>query len=528
MKNYRTAFIVTALVAVLLAAALAFVGWRSVTQRSSAAGALSPPEESSAPVAPGGETTAPSTSTPEVQHTPLPPVQLSPQRLQSIGVTTSKVELKSVANEIRAVGNVAVDERLQAYVQLRFSGWIQKVFADTTYQYIRKGQPLLTIYSPDLVTTEQEYLLARKNNDLLAASTVPGVAAGANSLLDAAAERLKQWGIPAREIHHLDTTGQVRHDLEIDSPVTGYITQRNALPDMYVQPDTRLYTVADLSTVWVMAEIFQTEMAQIRVDDSASVTSDAYPGRTFSGRVNFIYPEVDMTTRTVKVRLAFANPGLKLTPGMFVNVSLKFPLGRQLVIPASGVFQSGTRSIAFVDRGEGYLEPRDVTLGPRAGDEFIVLKGLQAGERIVTSANFLIDSESQLQAALGSFVPPPPGAGEAAAMNGPNVPQANIEFSTVPSPPAKGSNAVRVKLSAADGSGITGAQVAVTFSMPAMPEMGMPAKRITATLAGKGGGEYEGPAQLPSGGTWQVTIVAQKSGQTLASKQMSVNAEGGM
>jgi Cu(I)/Ag(I) efflux system membrane fusion protein len=520
MKNYRNAFISTLVIAVLLAAGLAFVGWRYVLHRTPAAPAAAAP---SAPM-PGMNNEAAAEAPSAPKETQLVPVQLSPQRLQSIGITSAPVEIKPLSNQVRAVGNVAVDERRQAYVQTRFSGWIQRVYADTTYQFVRKGQPLFTIYSPDLVTTEQEYLLAKQNRKLLSQSTVPGVAQGADSLLTAAEERLRQWNIPQREIQHLETTGQVRHELEIDSPVSGYVTERNALPNLYVQPATRLYTVADLSTVWVFAEIFQSDMGQIKVGDSASVTSDAYPGRMFHGRVDFIYPEVDMATRTVKVRLVFSNPSLKLTPGMFVNVDMKIPLGRQLAIPATGVFHTGTRNVVFVDHGQGYLEPRDVTLGPRAGDEYAVLKGLQPGERVVTSANFLVDSESQLQAALGAFAPPPPSAGGA---NQGNAPQAEAEFSTSPSPPAKGKNTFRVKLTE-NSAPVAGAQVTVTFFMPAMPAMGMSALRLAVKLGDQGGGLYEGSGELPSGGTWQVTIVALKGGQTLARKQFTLNAEGGM
>jgi RND family efflux transporter MFP subunit len=523
MNNYRNAFISTLVIAVLLAGGLVFVGWRYVLHRAPAPPAAAPP--AAAIPGMGGEPGVRATSPPK--ETPLVPVQLSPQRLQSIGVTSAPVEIKPLSNEVRAVGNVAVDERLQAYVQTRFSGWIQKVFVDTTYQFVRKGRPLFTIYSPDLVTTEQEYLLARKNRDLLAQSTVPGVAQGADSLLAAAQERLQQWGVPQREIEHLEATGEVRHELEIDSPVSGYVTERNALPNLYVQPATRLYTVADLSTVWVFAEIFQSDMGQIKIGDSATVTSDAYPGRTFNGRVDFIYPEVDMATRTVKVRLVFSNPGLKLTPGMFVNVDMKILLGRQLAIPATGVFHTGTRNVVFVDHGQGYLEPRDVTLGPRAGDEYAVLEGLKPGERVVTSANFLVDSESQLQAALGAFAPPPPSAGAGADMNQGNALQPKVEFSTSPSPPAKGKNAFRVKLTE-NGGPVAGAEVTVTFFMPAMPAMGMSAQRAAVKLGDQGGGLYEGSGELPSGGTWQVTIVALKGGQTLARKQFTVNAEGGM
>jgi len=214
---------------------------------------------------------------------------------------------------------------------------------------------------------------------------------------------------------------------------------------------------------------------------------------------------------------------------MFVNVTLQVPLGNQLVIPVSGVLQSGARQIVFVDRGAGYLEPRDVQLGPQAGDQYIVLKGLKAGERIVTSANFLVDSESQLQAAIGSFVPPPPGAGAAAAMNGPAAATtAQIEFSTEPPTARKGSNLYRVKLAAADGSPVTGAQVSVRSYMPAMPQMGMAAMNVLTPLSEKGGGNYQGQVNLDSGGTWQLTVTAVKNGAVLATKQLSVNAEGGM
>ncbi len=522
MRDYRNAFRITLTAAALLAAGLLFVGWRYVLHHGAPTAATASASTEANASAAGSESGAQPGAPPA--HTPLAPLQLSPQRLQSIGVTSAPVEVKPLFNDIRAVGNVAVDERLKAYVQTRYSGWIQKVYANSTYQYVHKGQPLFTIYSPELVTTEQEYLLARKNHHLLEASTVPGVASGANSLLSSAQDRLKQWNVPQREIARLESTGQVRRDLEVDSPVSGYITEYNALPNLYVQPATRLYTIADLSTVWVYAEVFQSDISQIHRGDPATITTDAYPGRTFWGRVDFIYPNVNMDTRTIKVRLVFRNPGLKLTPGMFVNVDLKISLGRHLAIPVTGVFHTGTRNIVFIDHGGGYLAPRDVTLGPRAGDDYSVLKGLKPGEQIVTSANFLIDSESQLQAALGSFAAPPP----APAASGQAAAQAHIEFTTSPSPPNKGTNVVRVKLTGADGSPVTGAQVKVRFFMPAMPAMGMAAMQSVFTLADQGGGFYEGRGQLQSGGTWQVTIFAMKNGKTVATKQLSVNAEGGM
>ncbi len=523
MKNYRRAFLVAVGLNVLLAAGLGYLWWSSHRPSNMAAQPQMAARESAAETTRQKAANTPSTP----PETPLAPVQLTPQRMQSIGVQTGTVEIRDVADEIRTVGSVEVDETKLAYVQLRFPGWIQKVFADATYQYIRKGQPLFAIYSPDLVTTEREYLLAKQNRDELAHSSVPGVTGGANSLLSATSERLKQWQVPDREIANLESTGAVRQELEVDSPVTGYITERNALPNMYVQPETKLYTVANLSTVWVYAEVFQSDTGRLAVGQPAAVTTDAYPGQTFFGRIDYLWPQVDMNTRTQRVRLVFSNPALKLKPGMFVNVQLKIPMGRHLAIPASGVLEAGMRQIAFVDHGGGYLEPRPLQLGQRVGDDFIVEKGLKAGEKIVTSANFLIDSDSQLEAALGSFAPPPPGAGATGGTTT-QAPQANIEFSTAPSPPHKGGNTFRVKLTDRSGAPITGAQVSVTFFMPAMPAMGMAAMRMVSNLAEKGAGQYEGSGNLGSGGTWQVSIVAQKNGQTVASKQLTMSATGGM
>jgi len=520
MKTYRTGFLLALLGNAVLAVIL--VGsWLHSHSAKPMADAQTKQANSSALNSMATSMAPPPAST----EAALVPVQISPQRLQSIGVKTGKVERKLIADEIRTTGNVAIDERRVAYVQVRFSGYIQKVFADAAYQYVHTGQPLFTVYSPDLVATEREYLVAKQNQQQVAQSTVQGVASSAASLLDAAAERLKQWGVSQKELARLESSAQVQQELEVDSPVSGYITERNALPRVAVQPEMRLYTIADLSTVWVQAQVFQSDLERIKVGAPATLTVNSSPGRMFVGRVDFIYPQVDMDTRTAKVRVVFSNPRLQLKPGMFVNVSLRIPMGSQLVIPASGVLQSGTREIAFVERSDGYFEPREVQLGSRVGDDFIVLKGLKAGEQIVTSANFLIDSESQLQAALGSFVPPPPGAGAASAMN---APEATVELSSDPIPPHKGSNLFRVKLTNANGAPISGAEVSVTFFMPAMPAMGMAAMRIPCTLSDKGNGLYEGSGQLDSGGTWQVTILAKKNGQLIATKQLSLSATGGM
>lgn len=473
---------------------------------------------------PASDTAKYSSSMPGVKDTTLVPVQLTSERMQSIGVKTGTVEYKQLSDDIRATGTVDIDERLLSYVQVRFPGYIRQVFANATYQYVHKGEPLFTVYSPDLVATQQEYLLAQQNQKVLQSSSVDGVASGAATLSTAAEQRLEQWDVPASEITKLKETGKPVTDLTIYSPVSGYITERNALPNLYVEPSTRLYTVADLSQVWINAQIFQDDIGRLKPGDAAVITVDSYPGRNFIGRIEEVLPQVDMATRTVRVRLAIANPGLKLKPGMFVNVGLKTNLGRQLVVPASAVFQSGTRQLVFMNHGNGNLEPKEVSVGQRVGDDFVVLNGLQAHQSIVTSANFLIDSESQLQAAAGSFAPPPPGAGS----NVPSAAQVNVDFTTDPNPPNRGNNTFRVRLIGSGNTPVTGASVTVTFYMAAMPAMGMAAMNTSATLTEKGNGLYEGIGSLGSGGTWQVTITVQKSRQTIATKQLRVNATGGM
>ena len=480
---------------------------------------------------------APANASASSAASPLAPVQLTPQRLQEIGVTTATVVMKDLSDNLNVPGNVDIDEEKLAYVQTRFPGWIQDVYANATYQFVHKGERLFTVYSPDLVSSEQEYLLARQNQKAFMTQRHAALAnspAGTDSmaaqeggwLLQAAEERLRQFGVPAEALDELEKTGKVERNIAIESPASGYITERNALPNAYVQPETRLYTIADLSTIWVYANVFQDVVGQLRPGDSAQVTVDAYPGRNFNGRVDQILPQVDAATRTVKVRLVFHNPGVLLKPGMYVNVNMRVPLGRRLVIPASAVLESGQQAIAFVDRGQGYLEPRVIQAGPQIDDSVIVLSGLKTGEKVVSSANFLVDSEAQLQAALNGFAPPPAPPSSGAASSA--AAQINIDLRTQPDPPRKGANTLHAVLRGADGKPVTGVRVTVTFFIPAMPDMGMAAERAVAELAEKGSGTYEGSLALPAGGTWQVTVVVKQGEQVLATKHYSLDAAGGM
>ena len=406
----------------------------------------------------------------------------------------------------------------------RFPGWIQDVEANATYQYVRKGQRLFTMYSPDIVSSEQEYLLARQSKSAFSQDAHGMGTQDDGWMLKAAEERLQQFGVPAQAIADLEQTGKVQRNIAVESPASGFIIERDALPNEYVQPETKLYTIADLSTVWVYANVFQNDVGKLRPGDQAQVTVDAYPGRHFNGRIDQILPQVDMTTRTVRVRLVFSNPGVVLKPGMYVNVAISVRLGRRLVIPASAVLETGTRAVAFVDHGNGSLEPRTVEIGPQLDDSVVVLSGLKAGEKVVSSANFLVDSEAQLQAAMGAYAPAAPQTAVSSAA----ATQIQVDLNTEPSPPRKGANTVRVKVTGPDGKPVPGAQVTATFFMPAMPAMGMAAERDAATLSDKGSGFYEGAIQLSTGGTWQVTVTVERGGQTMGTKQLSVSAMGGM
>jgi len=459
----------------------------------------------------------------------LAPLQITPERRQLIGLKFATVARREISDRLETTGNIETDERLQGYVQTRFAGWIEQVFANSTYLYVRRGQPLFTIYSPDLVSTEHEYLLAIEARKRVKNSSVDDVTADASSLVDSAAERLRFWGVAPREIARLEREQTVRRAVEIDSPLSGYIVERNALPNMYVQPDTRLFTITDLSKVWIYAAVFQNEVGRVRPGDPATVTVDAYPGIDFQGRVDFIEPQIDPMTRTARVRCEFNNPKLRLFPGMFAHVALELPMGEQTVIPDSAVLSTGTHDVAFIDRGDGYLTPAEVELGPHVGDEFIVLKGVSPGQQIVSSANFLIDSESQLQAAAGAFVPPPPGVGaNAAGQTDEAIPQDSVEFTSDPNPLVRGHNKLIVSLRDSKDRPISGAQVTVSFYMAAMPAMGMAAMRAQGVADDQGNGTYSANIELPSGGTWSLTISASKGGQPIATRQMDVSAGGSM
>ncbi|MGC8810859.1 MAG: efflux RND transporter periplasmic adaptor subunit, partial [bacterium] len=276
----------------------------------------------------------------------------------------------------------------------KIGGWIEELYVDFTGKYVRQGEPLLTIYSPELVSAQAEYLLALRTAKALG---------DRDFLVESARRRLKLWDISDDQIKALEKSGQVAKNLTLHSPFAGFVLERMAFKGMNVMPGMALFKLADLSAVWLYADIYEYELPLIRLGQEAVVELSYYPGEIFRGQVIYIYPYLDQTTRTAKVRFQFPNPRGQLKPGMYANVQIKIPLGIKLVVPEEAIIDTGERQIAILDRGSGYFEPRQVKLGPKVDNYYVVLEGLKEGERIVTSANFLIDSESKLKEAMGGM-----------------------------------------------------------------------------------------------------------------------------
>jgi membrane fusion protein, copper/silver efflux system len=330
-------------------------------------------------------------------------IQISPEKQQLIGVQYSTVEFKALSRTLRAVGRLTWDETKIVRVHSRVEGWVEQVFVDFIGKQVGKGQPLISIYSPELWQTQQEYLLALKGRNELANSPFREAVASSASLLEAARKRLELWDIEMAQLEHLEHTGKPFKALTLYAPSDGFVLTRNAFPKQRVTPETELYAIADLSTIWVMADIYEYEAAEIKVGQPATVTLSYAPGRSYRGKVTYINPQFDNTTRTLKVRVELANPGFALKPDMFANVEFGIGYGKQVVVPQEAVMDSGAEQLVFVAHDGGYFEPRKVQLGAKVDNEFIVLGGLKAGERIVTSANFLVDSESKLKSAAGGM-----------------------------------------------------------------------------------------------------------------------------
>ena len=331
-----------------------------------------------------------------------PQVEISSQQQQLIGVKTVKVSLKSIQKVIRTMGRIEADEQKQATINTKIEGWIEKLYVDYTGRYVKKGEPLVEIYSPELLATQQEFLSIlkwakqpddNKKDDTLSLMLIKDATAS----LDAARQRLRLWDISDAQIKQVEQTGKTVRTLTLYSPVSGFVTQKMAVLGMKVMPGEKLFDIADLSTLWIIADIYEYELPFVKVGQPARITLSYFPGKELSSKIDYIYPTISADTRTAKIRLTLPNPGGQLKPQMFTNVEIRIDLGKKLTIPDSAVIDTGRGQVVYVDRGNGIFEPREIQTGLRADGTVEVLRGLKTGEKVATSANFLIDSEAQLK-----------------------------------------------------------------------------------------------------------------------------------
>ncbi len=331
-----------------------------------------------------------------------PTIEIDTDKQQLIGAKTTVVEARSLERIIRTVGKIEYDEKRLATINTKFEGWIERLYADSTGKYVKKGEALAEVYSPELMATQQEFLnVLRWSRQSAAGSGQSAVGTmlskDAETMVEAAKQRLRLWDISDEEIRKIEESGKPIRTVTLYSPVNGYVIQKMALKGMRVMPGEKLFDIADLSTVWIIADIYESELPMIKVGDNAKLTLSYFPGREFSSRIDYVYPMLSGDTRTAKARFSIPNPQMQLKPQMFTNVVVRVGLGKRLAVPDDAVIDTGTRQVVYVYKGEGVFEPREVLLGTRAEGFREVLSGLKAGDKVASAATFLIDSEAQLK-----------------------------------------------------------------------------------------------------------------------------------
>ena len=337
-------------------------------------------------------------------------VFISPARQQTIGVRTALVTHQSMDTSIRTVGAMAYDETRITEVHPKIAGWVEQTFVDYIGKTVRRGEPLLTIYSPELVSTQHEYLLALRAQAQLSTSSFAETRDGAATLLEATRDRLRLWDVSDAQIAEIERTGQVQKTMTIYSPFDGVVLERNTFAGQYITPETATAKIADLSRIWVVAQIFEYETRAVKLGQEARIEFPyGQSTRALTGRITFIYPDIDPQTRRARVRIEFTNPGLQLKPETYVTVTIQVAGGHQLAVPREAVIDTGVARYVIVALADGYFEPRAVEVGEPVDTVYPVLTGLTEGERVVTSAQFLIDSETNLQAAMQAMSMSMPG-----------------------------------------------------------------------------------------------------------------------
>lgn len=350
-------------------------------------------------------------------------ITIDPATAEALGLQTAVVEARSLDQPVRTTGRVTPDERRITTVHTKVDGWIEKAFGNFEGQQIRKGQSLFTIYSPDLVATQQEYLIALRAQSDFDKSEFDVVQRSGATLVQATRRRLELWDVTPEQISTIEKTGRIFRDITFYAPASGYVIERKAYPGMRIMPDTELYKLADLSVIWIEADVFESDLSNIRVGTSGEVTLPN--GEKFNGQVNYINPAIVPETRTAKVRLEFSNTGMRMKPGMFVNVSLRAVQPPQIVVPRDAVLDTGMRKLVLVDNGQSRFILREITTGTQGETYYIVLSGLNVGEKVVRNIQFLIDSETQLRQAVErekGVTSPGTGQSGGSMPNMPNMP----------------------------------------------------------------------------------------------------------
>jgi RND family efflux transporter MFP subunit len=395
------AYLVVSLLSVATGVTATYLVLRTFARTPAAAVSAPPPgghtdHQARLPGKPGGE--------------PMPAnaVQISPERQQLIGVRTDTIAPRKLESTIRTVGVLAYDETRTTEIHTKINGWVERLYVDYVGKNVRRGEPLFSIYSPDLVSTQVEYLIARKAAQAKDAS--PTRQRVDDSLVAATRKRLKLWDISDAQIAQLEKTEEPVKTMTLYSPFDGVVLERKTFAGQYVTPDMTTFKVADLSNIWVLGQIFEYELGRVKVGQEAEIQFPyGQTTRALTGKIGFIYPDVDPRTRTVKIRLIFKNPGVQLKPDSYVTVAIRTVQGEVLAVPKEAVIDTGTKQYVLLARGNGYFEPREVRVGEPQNDFYPVVKGIAAGDRVVTSAQFLIDSETNLQAAMKSMSMTMPG-----------------------------------------------------------------------------------------------------------------------
>jgi Cu(I)/Ag(I) efflux system membrane fusion protein len=463
------------------------------------------------------------TSQPTVSTEPAPEpasespvaIALTPEEQKSIGIETVEVKRQTIRKEIVSPGKISEPEAAIGTISARIGGRIEKLFVNVTGETITRGQPVASIYSPDVYAGAEEYKLALANRERLTASKESQAISQAEELIQASRRRLELWGLTAEQIDAIPNAASPALQIIVYSPIAGVITKRNVAEGQYVKEGDILYTVTDLSTVWVQADVFESDIPAIRNGMDVRITSSGLARRTVRGTISFLQPSVDPQTRTMTARVQVPNPDMRLRPGMFVQVAFDVPVAPEtLAVPREAVLNTGKEQVVYVAKENGVFEKRLIQ-AETVGDAYYAIKsGLRAGELVVAKGNFLIDSQTRLTGTItGMF------GGSKAYGAETQTPTPAQDFTVTlrpePSPPKGGSDGMfHVTVTDPNGKTVSDAQVKVTLVMPAMPSMGMGEMRSAINLAWNGS-EYVGSGPIAMAGPWNVTVEATRNGQLL-------------